>query len=133
MNHGCNEQILVEFVTTEFDCTLKLSAPIPIVNLSFNFQKFYRIVIGGSHGKVTHHLCQKATISSTRKMKGRRLKREVDCGNKSCSLEHHVLNTCVLVLPTNVTNCNIPCEMSGCKTEIHHLISCPGKYNETWL
>jgi hypothetical protein len=91
-----------------------------------NFQKFYRIVIGGSHGKVTHHLCQKATISTNRKMRGRRLKREIDCGDKSCSLEHHVLNTCVLVLPTNVTNCQIPCDMSGCKTEIHHLISCPG-------
>ena len=62
-------------------------------------------------------------------MKGLRRKRDVDCGDKRCSLEHHVLNTCILILPTNVTNCQIPCDMSGCETEIHHLISCPGNYS----
>ena len=48
-----------------------------------------------------------------------------DCGDKVCSLEFHVLPNCIIHLPTNISTCTIPCVMSGCKTELHHFISCP--------
>jgi hypothetical protein len=48
-----------------------------------------------------------------------------DCGDKQCFLEHHFVQTCAIYLPTNNTECQIPCKLKGCKHEIHHFISCP--------
>jgi beta-lactamase regulating signal transducer with metallopeptidase domain len=32
---------------------------------------------------------------------------------------------CTLFFPTNVTNCNIPCDLTGCTTEVHKSMNCP--------
>ena len=48
-----------------------------------------------------------------------------DCGDKECSLRHQFLKDCYLYLHTNVTNCNIPCHLEGCKKELRHSMSCP--------
>jgi hypothetical protein len=52
----------------------------------------------------------------------------IDCGDKQCVLEHHLMQNCIVYLPANNTECQIPCKLSGCKQEVHHFISCP-----TWM
>jgi hypothetical protein len=49
----------------------------------------------------------------------------IDCGDKECSLVHRFMDRCTIFLHTNVTNCQIPCNLDGCKTEIHHFMNCP--------
>lgn len=49
----------------------------------------------------------------------------INCGDKECSLEHVMLQNCEVYLHTNNTNCNIPCELVGCETELHHFMNCP--------
>jgi hypothetical protein len=49
----------------------------------------------------------------------------IDCGDKECVLEYRVMPDCYLFLETNNTNCQIPCKLEGCETELHHFISCP--------
>jgi hypothetical protein len=48
-----------------------------------------------------------------------------DCGDKECFVRHSILKNCVLYLQTNVTDCVIPCNLVGCKTETHHFMNCP--------
>lgn len=50
---------------------------------------------------------------------------EIDCGDKKCSLHHRYVEKCTVFLHTNVTNCKIPCQLDGCKTEIRHYMNCP--------
>jgi len=49
----------------------------------------------------------------------------VDCGSKQCTLEFHFKEKCAIFIPTNSTDCEIPCKTNGCKVETHHFISCP--------
>jgi hypothetical protein len=50
----------------------------------------------------------------------------IDCGDKECSLKHRYVDKCTIFLHTpNKTDCQIPCKLSGCKTEIHHFMTCP--------
>lgn len=49
----------------------------------------------------------------------------IDCGDKQCYVEYRVLSNCYLILETNNTDCQIPCTMNGCDTELHHFIPCP--------
>jgi len=48
-----------------------------------------------------------------------------DCGDKQCFLEHHFMQNCLIYVPTNNTECQIPCKLKGCSKEVHHFISCP--------
>lgn len=38
----------------------------------------------------------------------------VDCGDKTCSMHFQYKDSCLVYLETNVSNCNIPCDFSGC-------------------
>lgn len=49
----------------------------------------------------------------------------VDCGSSFCGLQHRLLATCIEFLPTNVSNCQIPCITTGCEQEIRHSVWCP--------
>ena len=51
--------------------------------------------------------------------------KNVICPDKECFLSYHFKNRCTIFLPTNNSLCNIPCETSECKTEIHKEITCP--------
>jgi hypothetical protein len=50
----------------------------------------------------------------------RALKDKVDCGSYECYEELRMQSNCIIYLETNHTQCQIPCIMTGCKTEIHH-------------
>jgi hypothetical protein len=50
---------------------------------------------------------------------------EVDCIDKKCYLVHQLRQICVITLPTNNTDCSIPCLTSGCDHETHRNIVCP--------
>jgi hypothetical protein len=52
-------------------------------------------------------------------------KDKVDCGSYECYQELRMESSCIIYLKTNHSQCNIPCVMNGCKTEIHHFIMCP--------
>ena len=58
-------------------------------------------------------------------MKMKHLLTDIDCGDKTCSLRHEVKRNCVIYLHSNNTNCNIPCKLDGCKTEVHRYMNCP--------
>ena len=49
----------------------------------------------------------------------------VDCGQKECFLENILVRNCRYYLHTNNTDCDIPCKLDGCQTELHHYIICP--------
>ena len=49
----------------------------------------------------------------------------VDCGDKKCTLEHVMSDNCYLYFHTNSSSCNIPCNLEGCRKELHHSILCP--------
>lgn len=49
---------------------------------------------------------------------------EIDCGDKICSNHKELKESCIIYLPTPVPNCHIPCDLSGCKTKIEHLLEC---------
>lgn len=51
--------------------------------------------------------------------------RSIHCHDKECSLSHQILANCVIFLHTNNSNCNIPCELDGCRKEMHHYMNCP--------
>lgn len=57
--------------------------------------------------------------------KSRIIRSGVDCGDKICHLEHRAVSDCVVYLYSNDTNCNIPCNFDGCRSELHHYINCP--------
>ena len=50
---------------------------------------------------------------------------DVDCGSKICFLTHSVAENCYVYMPSNNSDCDIPCKLKGCKTELHHFIDCP--------
>jgi hypothetical protein len=49
----------------------------------------------------------------------------IDCGDKECFLRHEMKKKCVLFLHTNNTDCEIPCKLDGCDTEVHSFMNCP--------
>jgi hypothetical protein len=49
----------------------------------------------------------------------------VECSDKECVLEHKLMQNCIIYLHSNNTNCKIPCDLSGCRTEMHHFMNCP--------
>jgi hypothetical protein len=55
----------------------------------------------------------------------RSVQKKVDCGNYECYEEYRMETNCIIYLETNQTQCNIPCLMTGCKTEVHHFTMCP--------
>lgn len=66
-----------------------------------------------------------ATVSKNRKnseiderqriYKAIKMSNTVDCGDKRCTLSFMYKDSCLVYLQTNVTNCNIPCDFSGCE------------------
>jgi hypothetical protein len=59
------------------------------------------------------------------KMSLKSVSSEIDCGDKKCSLHHRYLDKCTIFLHTNVSDCKIPCQLDGCKTEIRYYMTCP--------
>jgi hypothetical protein len=57
--------------------------------------------------------------------RGVREAKDINCGDKECSLFYHFKDICKIFLPTNNSQCDIPCKTSGCKIETHHEITCP--------
>ena len=55
----------------------------------------------------------------------RKKRSQVMCRDKVCFLDFVVVPDCYVYLYTNDTNCDIPCQVSGCQKELHHFISCP--------
>jgi hypothetical protein len=51
--------------------------------------------------------------------------KDVNCGDKECSLFYHFKDVCKIFVPTNDSFCDIPCKTSGCKVETHREITCP--------
>jgi hypothetical protein len=49
----------------------------------------------------------------------------VDCGDRVCELSYHFEQVCKLFLPTNNSQCKIPCLETGCDFEIHKMVQCP--------
>jgi len=47
-----------------------------------------------------------------------------DCGDKICHLHYELKENCLVYIETNVSNCKIPCDVTGCK---YHFIqgNCP--------
>jgi hypothetical protein len=58
-------------------------------------------------------------------MKRRSSGDEVDCPGKKCFLVHHLRPVCVIPVPTNNSQCQIPCVTEGCVHETHREIVCP--------
>jgi hypothetical protein len=48
----------------------------------------------------------------------------IDCGDKVCYLTYEILESCVVYLPTNSSECQIPCKLHGCKTRILNGVRC---------
>ncbi len=49
----------------------------------------------------------------------------VDCGDRDCVLTYSFQQVCKTYLPTNNTECIIPCKQTGCHFEIHKMVECP--------
>ena len=65
------------------------------------------------------------TSTAILKRKAIRSSEVVDCGTTECFLETQLVQNCIYYLHTNNSNCDIPCKLEGCKTELHHFIMCP--------
>ena len=50
----------------------------------------------------------------------------VDCGTRLCVLTFQIVLNCIIYTkPDHPSQCNIPCNLNDCKTEIFHDVSCP--------
>ena len=49
----------------------------------------------------------------------------IDCPDKTCWLEFRVVPTCVMYVPKDHSNCDIPCNLVNCSVEVRHFFDCP--------
>ncbi len=49
---------------------------------------------------------------------------EVNCGTKICELQIRLVENCLIHLPSNLTDCNIPCNLHSCETIVSHNTRC---------
>ena len=51
---------------------------------------------------------------------------EMDCGDRVCEVEYHLLPNCLLYTDISEDkHCAFPCSTSNCATELHHFMLCP--------
>lgn len=48
----------------------------------------------------------------------------IDCGDKVCYLIHKIVESCVVYLATNSSQCQIPCILDGCEFRIYNGVRC---------